>query len=110
MYNQINHNSMDLLFKPDHWLNNHLISLEAQILILYNEYQQAKEAKTIKRELQDNNLVLVTDVYGGSNIGKPHESVKELSNDVQSQRSIDNAIAQIKTWESDGYEVRHTDE
>lgn len=113
----LEHNTINLIFKPDAWLDNHLASLLQELIELRREIQAAKHAKAIKRDLQNSNMVIVADIASCISIVPAPEAVKILAEDIACNSSIQsnlhairNAITQISVWETDGYTINQDSE
>lgn len=106
----MDHNpDLDLLFKPDGWLDNHLMDLTQELDILRSEIKAAKRAKAIKRDLQSRNVIVVMDMFSLMSISTPTDAIATLAEDIAKNpgiMAVRNATSQIATWEADGYTTR----
>ncbi len=110
----------DLLLSPDQWLENRRIELQEQISILTCELDLVFNTQSIKRELQQQNLVSVRCVTR-DRVGDPIgiglqilpliDALIVLECDLSDPKiphdiSKINAEQQKRTWENDGYDIQ----
>lgn len=107
----------DLLIRSDDWLESERIATATRMDRLAKELRALLLAQRIKTRLQQMNLVavlhLLKSVKGETQdmvikIMKLPDAVKHITNNDASEIDQLNALAQMLTWEKDGYDIPST--
>jgi hypothetical protein len=107
---QIGENA-DLLVRSDVWLQTHRDQLVSELYIISNQLHAIDKAITLKRMLQQSNLVPVQNIITKNDeitnveisVQKVNDAVNSLNRDTYLASA--NADAQIDNWLSDGYTI-----
>lgn len=101
-------NDVVLLTRPDNWIEQRKRTVSEQLSILAEEVKTLEAASTIKRKMQDKNLVAVR--HWKDTDGLPDEVIEimglpEAVNLLEKDEHSYDSCGQINVWRSDGYDV-----
>ena len=97
--------NLDLLAKPDQWLENHGIDLANKLSIMIEELESVQKAQKYKRQLQQQNEVAVLHGAGQSRFSVEIMPLPDAIQLLKQHESDSKFLDQMRIWGHDGYDL-----